>query len=256
MKLFAVLNITPDSFSDGGQYDSYSKAISRGKVLMTEGADVLDIGGDSSRPGSLCVGEEVEWQRIGEVVNNLAPLFPVSVDTHHSSVAEKSIKAGTKYINDISAGNDPEMFKLIASSKVKYILTHTRCSIPHFFDREIEGDVVSHIKKFFVDKIELAKIAGIRDEQIILDPGMGAFLSSKASISWELLDRIGELDELRFPLMLGISRKGFLKQEDEKNITERDRRSSAIAEKISKEGNSRRLNYLRVHDVKMHKNKN
>lgn len=250
-KLVGILNITPDSFSDGGAYIEPSLAIRHAMQLVSDGADVIDIGGDSTRPGSICAGADLEWRRISETLKEIVALCDVSVDTHLANVARLAIKFGAKIINDVSAGSDPEMFSVIADSNAKIVITHTRCSAPHFFTREKSGDLIRNIRVFFEEKIEKAIITGIRSEQIILDTGMGAFLSDNPLSSWELLRRFSELSDIEYPFMLGISRKGFFKLADEKSTGQRDAISALCAILVSERAP---LDYLRVHDVAMHRN--
>lgn len=258
MKLIGILNITPDSFSDGGRFfgseELYTKAIvDYSKKLSEAGADIIDIGGDSTRPGSKCVGPQEEWRRIGGVIHEISNFSSVSVDTHHSKVAQESILAGANFINDISAGFDPAMFKVIADSNVSYVMMFSRCQVPHDFSTELQGDVVEQIKNFFEARIELACKSGVREAQIILDPGMGAFLSSQPAHSWELLERFQEIEELGFPLMIAVSRKGFLKNKQEVKISDRDVTSVRVTENLIRKLRSPSQVYLRVHNVEMHR---
>lgn len=234
VSLVGILNITPDSFSDGGRFDSAAAAITAGEKLIEQGADWLDIGGDSTRPGSVCVGPEEEWRRIGPVVTELAPRFSVSVDTHHAAVAEQALAVGAQMINDVSAGHDPQMFSVVASNNAKIVLMYSRCPRPHEFGPAPAGDVISAIRIFFENRIDAALRAGVRREQLILDSGFGAFLSEDPKVSFEVAERYGELAEFGLPLMIGVSRKGFLKRAGELSPTDRDPASAQLAADIVK----------------------
>jgi dihydropteroate synthase len=252
--LMGILNTTPDSFSDGGLFLSLDSAANYAKLLFRDGADIIDIGGDSTRPNSVCAGEEVEWSRICKIVEYLASLCPVSVDTHWASIARKSINLGVKCINDISGGYDPEMFNVIADSNVQYVLTHTRCKKPHTFGKSIEGDPLSTIVDFFSDKLEKAIKAGVRTDQIILDPGMGAFLSDSSDVSWKVLAGLKIFSSFKLPLLIGVSRKGFIRSKNEQIIYDRDS-ASAFAAIFAMEM-IKKLNtdfYIRAHNIAIHK---
>lgn len=250
-KLVGILNVTPDSFSDGGKFLDFNYAVEHARRMVDEGAAIIDIGGDSTRPGSVCIGAKAEWERIREILRAVAGFSEVSVDTHHGEVAEKALSEGASIINDISAGKDPKMFPLIARSSARIILSYTRCDRPHYFGAEPSGDIITVVKSYFREAIRRADKAGVRAEQIILDPGMGGFISEDASRSWELLRRSAELDELGFPFMLGVSRKGFLKVEGEKDISERDKGSAIVGGALFFRS-FKNLQFLRVHNVKEH----
>lgn len=252
-KVFAVLNLTPDSFSDGGKFNSPAKALDRIKQHINEGADVIDIGADSTRPGSTCVGPELEWQRLSDVLPEAIRLKDVSIDTHHSETAKKAIALGVKYINDVYSGYDPRMFGLVADSNVKIILTYTRCRMPHVFEKVAYSDLISEIKKFFESKIQKAFKAGIKREQIILDPGMGAFISDEKNDSFNLIENFAKLYDLNFPLMFSASRKGFLRAANEGSPVERDQASAELFREICERLEYRGPQYVRAHNVARHR---
>lgn len=252
VKFFGILNVTPDSFSDGGQYFDAEDAIEHTKTLIREGASYIDIGADSTRPGSVCVGPDEEWRRIKDVITAAAPVCNVSVDTHHSSVAKLALDAGAQVINDISSGGDPKMFEVVASSNAKIIMTYTRCVKAHEFANEPSGDIIENIKAFFGERINQAIQCGIRPEQIVLDPGMGAFISAGPDDSWNLLGRLAELREFSFPFMLSLSRKGFMKSANEVSIEQRDMPSAYLGA-LAAQLEEFKVDYLRVHDVNLHR---
>lgn len=246
VSLVGILNITPDSFSDGGKFLSYEAALSHAHRLVDDGVDVIDIGGDSTRPGSICCGIEEEWERIGRLITPLSSLCRVSVDTHHAEVARRALDAGASVINDISGGSDPMMLEVVRNSGTHYVMMHSRCADPHHFGHDPEGDIVARVLDSFARMEKRACEAGIGRDKLLFDPGCGGFLSSKPEASWELLSSIGMLG-VYSPLFLGISRKGFLRQEGEVSVEERDGLSSYLGALISS-----RLSgevWLRVHNV-------
>ena len=250
--IVGVLNITPDSFSDGGMFLDPQTAAVTATRMLTEGAQLVELGGDSTRPGSVCCGAKAEWQRIQPVLKLVAGRVRFGVDTHHAVVATDAIAQGAAYINDVSAGGDPRLLEAVAASGVRLALMHSRCSAPHLFDLNPEGDLIASIRSFLEQRIELAGRAGIDRERLILDPGMGAFLSADPRKSFELLERFAELESLGCDLMLGVSRKGFLKSEGERVVSDRDAASAQIAQRVCAGLNQGRRLYIRVHNVPLH----
>lgn len=253
INLVGILNVTPDSFSDGGKYFDSQTAVAKGVEMFSSGANLVDVGGDSTRPSSACVGAEAEWARIEKPVKALSKLGRISVDTHHAAVADKALQAGAEIINDVSAGYDPDMFGVVSDHRAKIILMHSRCEFPHMFGEEKHGDIIENICTFFAPRIEKALANGVGQSCIILDPGMGGFISTKPARSIELIERFSELESLGFPLMIGISRKGFLKKADELAIEERDELSIELARKVIGALSKSVCLYVRAHDVVMHK---
>ena len=218
-----VCNVTPDSFSDGGKFLDTKKAVAHAESLFEQGADIVDIGGESTGPGSKPVSASVESERVLEVVEAVSKLGVVSVDTYKSVVAKSCIQAGASIINDVSALQaDPAMANTIAESKSWVILMHNReLSLPHAnsspatltrTDSSAKIDIIERIKQNLSKRVEKAFSSKIPAERIILDPGMGAFIDNKPGSSWELLGRFEEVCESfkQFPVMVGTSRKGFL----------------------------------------------
>lgn len=250
-KIVGILNVTPDSFSDGGKFFSGPSALIHAKQLQEQGADIIEIGGDSTRPGSVCVGLEEEWRRLEPVLNGLPEGVVVSVDTHHASTAERALESGASIINDISAGHDPRMFEVVAQHAARIVLMYSRLAAPHAFADEKSGDIVALASDFLLNKVELALAAGIKRENIILDPGMGAFISTTPQRSFELLTRFSELQNLGFPLMLGVSRKKFLKREGESSVAERDHLSAQWSKTVLDALPSSQVVYIRAHNVEL-----
>jgi dihydropteroate synthase len=247
--IVGVLNCTPDSFSDGGEVKSTQEAINKGLSLIEDGANCIDIGGVSTGPGSQPISEEEELARILKAVKALASHTIVSVDTYRASVAKECLKVGAKIINDVSALRaDPGMAKVIHDFGCPAILMYSKetGAHPHVTTNQIEySDCTLHIIEFLKERVDFALSQGITSSQIIIDPGMGQFVSSDAKYSWEILKRLSEIEEAlpEFPLLVGTSRKGFLGGD----ISERDPASSLTS--LIAYSNGAKI--LRTHNVKM-----
>ena len=210
MLVMGILNVTPDSFSDGGQFNSSTAAITRGLEMMAEGAEIIDIGGESTRPGAQRTSLEIELERTIPVVKALSERGAVvSIDTMRSEVARAAVEAGATYINDVSGGiADPQMHATAAELNVKYILMHWRGHSIDMNSQAIYGDVVTDVKSELSVQIEKALAAGISRHNLYLDPGLG--FAKDVEHNWELLKRIDEIVELGYPVLVGASRKRFL----------------------------------------------
>lgn len=252
MELIGILNVTPDSFSDGGKWLNSSSAINQAENLLKDGASIIEIGGDSTRPGSKCVGEEEEWRRISRVVSEVSKFSKVSIDTHHASVARKALDEGAFMINDIFGGRDRELLKVVKEFDSPIVLMASRLSSPHDFEKSFEEPIVEGILSFFHDAIFRANEAGLKDNQIILDTGMGAFISDDAQDSWRVLESYNKFC-IGYSLLLGVSRKGFLKKQNEKDITDRDLASVYAAMDVYEKTNLKEPKFLRVHNVSVHR---
>lgn len=213
--IMGIVNTTPDSFSDGGQFVGAEEALEHAARLLEGGAAVIDIGGESTGPGSKAVSAQEEWARIGKVVEKLALRCVVSVDTFKSKVAEKALNCGASIINDVSALRfDPNLGRVAAEHDAFVVLMHSKEAdqSPHASagDRSY-ANVIDDIAQFLSRAVDRAASAGIGENRIILDPGMGGFLSRQAEVSWELVERLEELcSRLPFPFLISASRKGFL----------------------------------------------
>jgi dihydropteroate synthase len=209
--VMGILNITPDSFADGGKHFDFESAILRAKEMIDEGVDIIDVGGESTRPGAERVSEEEERVRVIPVVTELAELgVAVSIDTMRASTAAAAIGAGATYVNDVSGGlADIDMAKVIAGNPlVQYIVMHWRGHSVAMQANATYEDVVSEVKDELDERIiELLK-AGVSAEQIIIDPGIG--FAKKAEHNWELLRNLDRLALLGYPILVGASRKKFL----------------------------------------------
>ena len=242
MKLVGVLNITPDSFSDGGEFLSPAQANAQTQKLFKDGASIVELGGQSTRPGSSAVGDEEELKRIMPCMQALSGKA-FGVDTYRYLVAEQAIKHGAVYINDITGGRDPNMLHVVQQNDCEVILMHSRLTSPHEFGENPTGDIVQHVADSLARIADRALKAGISESKIVLDTGMGGFISSQSSHSFELLERYREvLSQFPFPFMLGVSRKGFLGKELPND--QRDQKSLEVVRHLLDEP---KIKYLRVH---------
>jgi len=209
--VMSVLNVTPDSFSDGGRYLEAGAALERGIQQFESGADLLDVGGESTRPGAERVPLEVELERVIPVVARLSDSgVPVSIDTMRSEVAERAIDAGAILVNDVSGGlADPAMLKVVAAATVPIVLMHWRGHSVDMASRAVySGGVVADVRHELEQRLSAAQSAGIEENRIVLDPGLG--FAKESEHNWQLLAHLGALLELGRPLLIGASRKRFL----------------------------------------------
>jgi dihydropteroate synthase len=211
--LMGALNVTPDSFSDGGRFFNEEKALEQGLRLIQGGADILDIGGESTRPGATPLEEGEEKRRIIPIIRNLAQKIeiPISVDTRKASVAEEALQAGAEMINDISALRfDRRMAEVAARWKVPVVLMHMRGD-PETMQLDIHyHDLLGEILRFFQERVGFAESQGIPAEQIILDPGIGFGKSLEAQHNLILIKHLSRFKTLGKPLLIGTSRKAFI----------------------------------------------
>lgn len=213
-KVMGIINVTPDSFSDGGAWFSPEKAISHALELEAEGADLLDIGGESARPGAQSLSPQEEQDRVLPVIRGYLdkssnPL-PISLDTVNAETAQAGIAAGVQIINDISGGTlDPQMLPVVAENNAYYICQHMRGN-PKTMDSlcDYGGDVIGGVCKGLKQRVQACEKAGIDLRRLILDPGLG--FAKSAEQSWELLGNLDKLAQLGYPLLIGASRKRFL----------------------------------------------
>src|SRR5271154_4995064 len=209
--VMGVLNVTPDSFSDGGKFFSVERAVAGTLQMERDGADLLDVGAESTRPGSEGISAEEELRRLLPVLEALRGRLkiPVSVDTQKAEVAEKALGAGAEWINDISAlKNDPRMAEVAARHKVALVLMHMRGTPCTMQNEPFAKDVVRDVTAGLRESVEKARRAGVAKSQIVVDPGIG-FGKSHAQ-NYELIAKLHEFAKLGFPLLVGTSRKGFL----------------------------------------------
>jgi dihydropteroate synthase len=213
--VMGVVNVTPDSFSDGGQWLGPEAAIAHGLELAAQGADIVDVGGESTRPGAQRITADEELRRVGPVISGLARAgVPVSVDTMRAEVAEFALQAGVRLVNDVSGGlADPQMPRLVAAAQVPYVVMHWRGHSRDMDSRAVYADVVREVCSELRERVDAVIAEGVDPAMIVLDPGLG--FGKLAEHNWALLtalDRISRLDGTgaAFPVLIGASRKRFL----------------------------------------------
>jgi dihydropteroate synthase len=209
--VMGVLNVTPDSFSDGGNFFSQEKAVQHALQMERDGADLIDIGAESTRPGSAGITAEEEWNRLAPVLFALRERLkiPISVDTRKSEIAAKAVESGAEIINDVSGlKHDPRIAEVAARLRVPLVLMHMRGEPQTMQQKPFARDVLKDVNSGLRESLKIARKAGVKNSQIILDPGIG-FGKSYAQ-NYELLGRLPELAKLGFPLLVGTSRKSFI----------------------------------------------
>lgn len=210
--IMGVLNVTPDSFSDGGKYFSFNAALSRAEELIKEGADIIDIGGESSRPGALPITAEEELQRVLPVIKAVKEKYDavISIDTYKIEVAKQAINAGAEIVNDITGlRHSPEMRELIARTGVGIVIMHMQGTPQNMQQSPAYSDVVEEIGEFLEIQIQEARIAGIKEEQIVIDPGIGFGKTLQHNL--EILASLQQIKgRCQRPLLIGVSRKSFI----------------------------------------------
>jgi dihydropteroate synthase len=208
-----VVNVTPDSFSDGGQWYGTDAAIAHGLELAAQGADIVDVGGESTRPGAQRNDEDEELRRVGPVVTELVRAgLAVSIDTMRARVAEFALDAGAQLVNDVSGGlADPAMPRLVAAAGVSYVVVHWRGHSRDMYSRAVYADVVTEVRDELTRRVDAVVHAGVDPGRVVLDPGLG--FGKRPEHNWPLLSHLNELSTLagtRYPVLVGASRKGFL----------------------------------------------
>lgn len=210
--LMGILNVTPDSFSDGGEYNSINSAISQAKKLIVGGADIIDVGGQSTRPGATEISIEEELERVLPVIKALRSqhiYVPISIDTTRATVAKEAIEAGADIVNDISGATyDKQMLSVVAELKAPIVLMHIRGTPQNMQTMTDYRDLVEEIIKFSRERIEAALDKGVKRSRIIIDPGIGFAKTYEQNL--ELLRRLDELRSLEVPILVGPSRKSFI----------------------------------------------
>jgi dihydropteroate synthase len=208
--VMGVVNVTPDSFSDGGTWFEPEAALEHGLALVAEGADVVDVGGESTRPGAERPSPDEELRRVLPTVEGLVAAGAcVSVDTMRAEVATAAVEAGAQLVNDVSGGRaDPRMLEVVAGLGVAYVCMHWRGHARTMQGRATYDDVVTDVARELSEQVTLARQAGIRDDRLVVDVGFG--FAKTGAHSWELLDRFDELASLGLPQLVGVSRKAFL----------------------------------------------
>ncbi|OEF95809.1 dihydropteroate synthase [Desulfuribacillus alkaliarsenatis] len=238
--IMGILNVTPDSFSDGGSYTTVELAVRRAKEMVAEGADIIDIGGESTRPGALPVNLEAELVRVLPIVKAVAKEIqtPISVDTYKAEVAEAAVKEGAKIINDVwGAKKQPEIAKVAAKYKVPIILMHNRDNKEY---KNLVGEMIQDLR----ESIDIAQNAGVINDYIILDPGIG--FAKEYEHNLEVMYRLRDICKLGYPVLLGTSRKSLIAKTLDLPVNERVEGTAATVAL----GIERGVDIVRVHEVK------
>lgn len=246
MLVMGILNVTPDSFADGGRHNDFEAAVARGLEMIAEGVDIIDIGGESTRPGAERVTEEEEISRTVPVIKELAKYgTTISIDTMRASTAEAAVQAGASIINDVSAGlADGAMLQTAGRLKVSYIAMHWRGHSKDMNSKAVYGDVVSEVISELNERIEAALDAGIQKDKLIIDPGIG--FAKDAEHNWAIIDSIDRFVSMSYPVLVGASRKRFLGGE---SPDEREQATIKLTKRLGATG----IWAVRVHSVKPHK---
>jgi len=248
--IMGVINVTPDSFSDGGFFFDPNRAIAHALKLVDEGADIIDIGGETTRPGSKPITAETEISRVIPVIERLAPKIdvPISIDTYKSLVAERAIEAGAEIINDISALNfDPKMLEIASRHDIPVVLMHIKGTPENMQQNPCYVSVISEIIEYLKDSIEMAEKAGIDPHKIIIDPGIGFGKSLDDGHNLKIINRLSEFKSLGKPILVGPSRKAFIGKILNADVTQREEGTAAAVSAAVLNG----ANIVRVHNVGM-----
>ena len=232
-KIMGVLNITPDSFSDGNQYTSLESAIDQAKLLSMTGADIIDVGGESTRPGATRVSVQEEQARVLPVIKAIKDLglAEISIDTMNSETARAAIEAGAGIINDVSGGlADEEMFRVAAETCAVLVISHWRGHSTEMDALNQYEDIAKDVARELAERVDVALSQGVAKDRIVIDPGLGFAKDMKQS--WELVARLDELEKLGLPILVGASRKRFIAgvlERDEPSSVGNERRDTATA---------------------------
>jgi dihydropteroate synthase len=250
-RVMGVINVTPDSFSDGGAFEDADSAVKHGLQLLAAGADLLDVGGESTRPGAQRVSEEEEQRRVLPVVRALAAAgASVSIDTMRASTASAALEAGATLINDVSGGlADPDLPRVAADAGVAYVVMHWRGHSTQMQQQAVYDDVVREVCSELTARVDAVVAAGVAPEQLVLDPGLG--FAKTAEHNWTLLAHLDSLLDLGRPLLVGASRKSFLGTllaagGDARPVVDRDDATAAVTALVAAAG----AWAVRVHDAR------
>jgi dihydropteroate synthase len=245
--VMGIVNVTPDSFSDGGSYANVDDAVKHATQMVADGADLLDVGGESTRPGSEVVSPDEEMHRVVPVIRRITdehPDIPVSVDTRKPDVARAALEAGATIVNDVSAGGDRAMFGVVAETGAGMILMHMKGEPKTMQDDPTYYDVVAEVRGFLGDRIEAALAMGIGLEQLCIDPGLGFGKTLEHNLA--ILHEIRAFHHLRVPVLVGPSRKGFIGTLTGAEVDDRMEGTAGVVAWCAAEG----VDIVRVHDVK------
>ena len=243
--IMGVLNLTPDSFSDGGKFNTGKKGLKHALEMFSSGANIIDIGGESTRPGSKAVDKKTEWKRIEKIIKLLSKKIPISLDTRKSEIMKKGIKYGVKIINDVSGLEyDSETINVLKNHKIPFVIQHSQGTPENMQNKPKYKNELLDIYDFFEQKINFLKKIGIKHNNIIIDPGIGFGKNLKHNIN--LISNISIFHSLGFPILVGNSKKRFIKEIANKNDT-KERIGGTVASSIylMMQG----VQILRIHDV-------
>jgi dihydropteroate synthase len=243
--IMGVLNLTPDSFSDGGKFNNKSKGVKQALRMFKSGANIIDVGGESTRPGSKGISQKLEWNRINRILKLICKKIPISLDTRKSEIMEKGIKLGVKIINDVSGlSYDLKTINILKKYKTPFIIQHSQGSPENMQNNPNYKNELLDIYDFFESKIEYLRSMGIDQKNIIIDPGIGFGKNLKHNMN--LISNISIFHSLGFPILVGNSRKKFIKELSGKNDTKK-RVGGTVASSLylMMQG----VQILRVHDV-------
>lgn len=248
MKVMGILNVTPDSFSDGGKYIEMDAIVAHAKQMVADGADIIDIGGESTRPGAQLISEQEEIARVIPIIERLVKeiAVPISIDTYKAEVARLAVLAGASYINDVGGAKfDENMPKVMAESKAKVILMHNRSKkTVNSGALTTYENVIEEVKKELQESIDLVLEAGVKPEHIIVDPGVGFAKDFDANI--QVMKHVDCFSELGYPVLLGVSRKGAIgKMVGDLDVNNRVEGTLAVTCLAAQKG----VEIIRVHDV-------
>ena len=243
--IMGVLNLTPDSFSDGGKFNTSKKGLKHALEMFNSGANIIDIGGESTRPGSKSVDNEIEWKRIEKIIQLIAKKVPISLDTRKSEIMKKGIKYGVKIINDVSGLEyDAETINILKKYKIPFVIQHSQGTPENMQNKPRYKNELLDIYDFFEEKIKFLRSKGINHNNIIVDPGIGFGKNLKHNMN--LICNISIFHSLGFPILVGNSRKKFIKELSGKNDTKK-RTGGTVASSLylMMQG----VQILRVHEI-------
>lgn len=246
--VMGILNITPDSFSDGGEFLDFERAVARAIEMERQGADIIDIGGESSRPGSKPVPEDIELDRVLPVIDSIRSVsqIPISIDTYKATVALAAIEAGADIVNDISALRiDDKMAEVVANNKVPVVLMHMKGTPRDMQTNPVYQNCLRELQEFFLERLEFCHDSGIDKSKLILDPGIG--FGKRLSDNLEILANLNVFKNFSLPLLIGLSRKSFINNLHPRKAPAESRIGGSVAGAVL--AIQKGANIVRVHDV-------
>jgi len=243
--IMGILNLTPDSFSDGGKFNKKKTGISHAKNLFKSGADIIDVGGESTRPGSKSVSKKEEWNRIKEIIKNINKKIPLSLDTRKSEIMKKGIQVGVKLINDVSGLSfDSKTVEVLKKNKIPFVIQHSQGTPERMQKNPKYKNELLDIYDFFDQKIKFLKSMGIKHNNVMIDPGIGFGKNLKHNMN--LIRSVSIFHTLGFPILLGLSRKKFIKDLSGRNDS-KERLGGTVASSLY--AIMQGVQVLRIHDV-------